>query len=196
MSGGQQQRVAIARALVSRPTIMFADEPTGNLDSRTSGEILALLRDMVTGFGQTTVMVTHDAHAAAIADRVLFLADGEIVRDLGAVLGPRDPRHARAGDGPMIKVALKGLAGRKVRALLTALAVVIGVSMISGTYVLTDTMKKAFDGIFTESYEGTDAVINGKQLVDFSTVRPRHRARLHAASRSASCPTCRPPPAA
>src|SRR3954454_3809268 len=69
----------------------------------------------------------------------------------------------------MIKVALKGLAGRKVRALLTALAVVIGVSMISGTYVLTDTMKKAFDGIFTESYSGTDAVINGKQLVDFSS---------------------------
>ena len=83
MSGGQQQRVAIARALVTRPTIMFADEPTGNLDSHTSGEILALLRDMVTSFGQTTVMVTHDAHAAAIADRVLFLADGEIVRDLG-----------------------------------------------------------------------------------------------------------------
>jgi putative ABC transport system ATP-binding protein len=83
LSGGQQQRVAIARALVSRPTIMFADEPTGNLDSRTGGEILALLRDMVTTLGQTTVMVTHDAHAAAIADRVLFLADGEIVRDLG-----------------------------------------------------------------------------------------------------------------
>jgi putative ABC transport system ATP-binding protein len=83
LSGGQQQRVAIARALVSRPTIMFADEPTGNLDSRTSGEILALLREMVSELGQTTVMVTHDAHAAAIADRVLFLADGEIVRDLG-----------------------------------------------------------------------------------------------------------------
>ena len=83
LSGGQQQRVAIARALVSRPTIMFADEPTGNLDSRTSGEILALLRGMVSDLGQTTVMVTHDAHAAAIADRVLFLADGEIVRDLG-----------------------------------------------------------------------------------------------------------------
>ena len=83
LSGGQQQRVAIARALVSRPTIMFADEPTGNLDSRTSGEILALLRDAVDMLGQTTVMVTHDAHAAAIADRVLFLADGDIVRDLG-----------------------------------------------------------------------------------------------------------------
>ena len=83
LSGGQQQRVAIARALVSRPTIMFADEPTGNLDSRTGGEILGLLRGMVSDLGQTTVMVTHDAHAAAIADRVLFLADGEIVRDLG-----------------------------------------------------------------------------------------------------------------
>jgi putative ABC transport system ATP-binding protein len=83
LSGGQQQRVAIARALVSKPTVMFADEPTGNLDSRTSSEILELLRDSVTSYGQTTVMVTHDAHAAAIADRVLFLADGAIVEDLG-----------------------------------------------------------------------------------------------------------------
>jgi len=82
LSGGQQQRVAIARALVSRPTVMFADEPTGNLDSTTGGEILELLRDSVSSLGQTTVMVTHDAHAAAIADRVLFLADGLIVRDL------------------------------------------------------------------------------------------------------------------
>ena len=83
LSGGQQQRVAIARALVSKPTVMFADEPTGNLDSRTSSEILALLRDSVSSYGQTTVMVTHDAHAAAIADRILFLADGLIVKDLG-----------------------------------------------------------------------------------------------------------------
>jgi putative ABC transport system ATP-binding protein len=83
LSGGQQQRVAVARALVSRPTVMFADEPTGNLDSTTSGEILGLLRKSVDTLGQTTVMVTHDAHAAAIADRVLFLADGDIVRDLG-----------------------------------------------------------------------------------------------------------------
>jgi putative ABC transport system ATP-binding protein len=83
LSGGQQQRVAIARALVSRPTVVFADEPTGNLDSRSGGEILDLLRDSVSRYGQTTVMVTHDAHAAAIADRVLFLADGRIARDLG-----------------------------------------------------------------------------------------------------------------
>ena len=82
LSGGQQQRVAIARALVSRPTVMFADEPTGNLDSTTSGEILELLRSSVDSYGQTTMMVTHDAHAAAIADRILFLADGRIVRDM------------------------------------------------------------------------------------------------------------------
>jgi putative ABC transport system ATP-binding protein len=83
LSGGQQQRVAIARALVSEPTVVFADEPTGNLDSTTSGEILTLMRDSVDSLGQTTVMVTHDARAAAIADRILFLDDGLIVKDLG-----------------------------------------------------------------------------------------------------------------
>jgi putative ABC transport system ATP-binding protein len=82
LSGGQQQRVAIARALVSRPTVVFADEPTGNLDSKTSEEILELMRDSVDSYGQTTVMVTHDPRAAAIADRILFLADGLIVRDM------------------------------------------------------------------------------------------------------------------
>jgi len=83
LSGGQQQRVAIGRALVSRPTIVFADEPTGNLDSTTSGEILELMRDSVDSYKQTTVMVTHDPRAAAIADRILFLADGLIVKELG-----------------------------------------------------------------------------------------------------------------
>jgi putative ABC transport system ATP-binding protein len=82
LSGGQQQRVAIARALVSKPTVVFADEPTGNLDSRTGAEILELLRAATEAYGQTTVMVTHDAHAATIADRVLFLADGLIVEEL------------------------------------------------------------------------------------------------------------------
>ena len=83
LSGGQQQRVAVARALVSKPTVVFADEPTGNLDSKTSAEILQLLSEAVQGYGQTMVMVTHDAKAATIADRVLFLADGSIVRDIG-----------------------------------------------------------------------------------------------------------------
>jgi len=82
LSGGQQQRVAIARALVSKPTVLFADEPTGNLDSATGHEILQLLRASVDSLGQTTVMVTHDARAASIADRILFLADGLIVREM------------------------------------------------------------------------------------------------------------------
>jgi putative ABC transport system ATP-binding protein len=82
LSGGQQQRVSIARALVTRPTVLFADEPTGNLDSTTSQDVLALLRHSVDELGQTTVMVTHDAQAAARADRVLFLADGRIVKEI------------------------------------------------------------------------------------------------------------------
>jgi len=84
MSGGQQQRVAVARALVSRPAVVFADEPTGNLDSKASGDVLDLLRQAVDEFGQTVVMVTHDAHAASFADRLLMLADGRIVHDGGA----------------------------------------------------------------------------------------------------------------
>ena len=82
LSGGQQQRVAIARALLGRPSVLFADEPTGNLDSASSSEILRLLRRSVDSVGQTVVMVTHDPTAAAIADRILFLSDGRIVREM------------------------------------------------------------------------------------------------------------------
>jgi len=82
MSGGQQQRVAIARALITAPTVLFADEPTGNLDSASGAQILALLREAVELDGQTTLMVTHDPRAAAAADRVVFIADGRIVADL------------------------------------------------------------------------------------------------------------------
>jgi putative ABC transport system ATP-binding protein len=82
LSGGQQQRVAVARALASRPTIIFADEPTGNLDSNSGAEILQFMRDAVDDFGQTIVMVTHDPNAAAYADRVVFLGDGKIVHDM------------------------------------------------------------------------------------------------------------------
>ena len=81
LSGGQQQRVAVARALVSRPTVVFADEPTGNLDTRSSAEILALVRETCSEYGQTIVMVTHDARAAAIADRIVYVLDGQIVVD-------------------------------------------------------------------------------------------------------------------
>jgi putative ABC transport system ATP-binding protein len=82
LSGGQQQRVALARALVTKPKVVFADEPTGNLDSASSGEVLELLRRSVDELGQTTVMVTHDPRAAAMADRILFIADGLIVKDV------------------------------------------------------------------------------------------------------------------
>jgi len=81
LSGGQQQRVAVARALASRPAVIFADEPTGNLDSKASGELLDLLRRSVNEFGQTVIMVTHDATAASYADRLLVLGDGRIVHD-------------------------------------------------------------------------------------------------------------------
>ena len=88
LSGGQQQRVAIARSLVTKPKVLFADEPTGNLDSQASKEILKLLRDSTDRLGQTTVMVTHDPKAAAMADRILFIADGRIVRDVEESTGP------------------------------------------------------------------------------------------------------------
>ena len=169
LSGGQQQRVAIARALISKPTVLFADEPTGNLDSSTSAEILELLRRSVDEYGQTIVMVTHDARAAAVAHRVLFLADGSIVRELGECDAARDPHGHGRGRRGVIKVSLRGLAGRKLRAVLTGIAIVLGVAMISGTYILTDTINSAFTTLFTESYAGTDAVVIGK--------RPRHLGR-------------------
>jgi putative ABC transport system ATP-binding protein len=92
LSGGQQQRVAGARALVSRPSIVFADEPTGNLDSKSGAELLGFLREAVTEHGQTIVMVTHDANAASYADRVVFLADGQVVDEM------RDPTADRVWD--------------------------------------------------------------------------------------------------
>src|SRR5262249_1017696 len=98
LSGGQQQRVAIARALVSKPTVVFADEPTGNLDSQTGADILALLRESAKELDQTMVMVTHDGNAAEIAARVLFLADGRIVEELPRSRAPEIlAAMARAG---------------------------------------------------------------------------------------------------
>src|SRR5689334_16314028 len=104
LSGGQQQRVACARALVTRPEVIFADEPTGNLDSRSGAEVLAFLRGSVRAYGQTIVMVTHDANAASYADRVVFLADGRIVDEITAptadvvldTMKRLDGRHAAA----------------------------------------------------------------------------------------------------
>ena len=120
-------------------------------------------------------MVTHDAHAAAIADRILFLADGLIVKDIGPssaheILDALEEVTAR-----MIGVAIKGLLGRKLRAVLTGFAIVLGVAMISGAFVLTDTLGKSFDGIYNESYKATDAVISSK-----AAVKIEHRERRGA----------------
>ena len=148
--------------------MVFADEPTGNLDSRTSGEILTLMRSSVEEYGQTTVMVTHDAKAAAMADRVLYLADGEIVKETAAVQPARDPADHRHAGPAVIRFALQGLLARKLRTALTAIGVVLGVALISGTYVLTDSITSAFDSIFTENYKNTDAAITGKTAFDAS----------------------------
>ena len=102
LSGGQQQRVAVARALVSRPTVVFADEPTGNLDSTSGAEVLELLRRTVDEHGQTVVMVTHDPVAAAYTDRVLFLADGRVVDEL------RDPTREQVLDTTARLAAVPG----------------------------------------------------------------------------------------
>jgi putative ABC transport system ATP-binding protein len=98
LSGGQQQRVACARALASRPEIIFADEPTGNLDSRSGADVLAFLRMSVRTMGQTIVMVTHDPVAASYADRVLFLADGRIVDEMSAPTADRVLERMKAFD--------------------------------------------------------------------------------------------------
>ena len=99
LSGGQQQRVACARALASRPEIVFADEPTGNLDSRAGAEVLGFLRRSVDSFDQTVVMVTHDPGAASYADRVLFLADGKIVDEMASPTADRVLERMKAFDG-------------------------------------------------------------------------------------------------
>ena len=143
LSGGQQQRVAIGRALVSRPTIVFADEPTGNLDSKTSGEILEVLDRSVQELEQTIVMVTHEARAAAIAHRVLFLADGahrpRVERSFCTRDRRRDGTSSTARD--QFRVC-KALLGRKLRTVLSAFAIVLGVATVSGTYVLTDSHRQ------------------------------------------------------
>ena len=169
LSGGQQQRVAIARALVSRPTVIFADEPTGNLDSKTSGEILELLARSVEEYGQTTVMVTHEARAAAIADRILFLADGLIVQrasadaaparcwrvmdelDLGDPVRPEGPARAQAADrADRDRDRARRRDGHAAR-------------------TSSPTRSRApSTGSSREIYQGTDATITGKSAFDLT----------------------------
>ena len=164
LSGGQQQRVAVARALASRPQIIFADEPTGNLDSRSGAEVLGFLRRAVDEMGQTIVMVTHDPGAASYADRVLFLADGRLVDEMAhPTSGPGARPHEEVrGLSGMFRVTVKGLLAHKSRLAITALAVMLGVAFMAGTFVLTDTIRKTFDDLFGDVYEGTDAVAREK----------------------------------
>ena len=181
LSGGQQQRVAVARALVSRPTVLFADEPTGNLDSQTSAEILGLLRGAVDTYGQTTVMVTHDPKAATIADRVLFLADGLIVKRARPLVAERDPRRSREVR-TMRRVALRGLLARKLR---------------SAAHGDRDRARRRDgerharpdghdrEGLrhdLLESYANTDAVVSGTKLVEWSQTGRRPSRRMSSAT--------------
>ena len=162
MSGGQQQRCACARALINRPDLVFADEPTGNLDSNSSTEMLSFLRRSVTEFGQSIVMVTHDPHGAAYADRVVFLADGNIVDELVGADGRLGARaHPDPGQPDMWRVTIKGLLAHKLRLALTALAIVLGVTFIAGTFVLTDTLHSTFDNLFGNIYQNVDFQVRG-----------------------------------
>ena len=159
--------MAVARALASRPQIIFADEPTGNLDSRSGTEILDFMRRAVREMGQTIVMVTHDPVAASYADAALFLNDGKIVDQMdspppsGSSTGSR-----RSGSSPMLKVALRGLLAHKGRLLTTFLAVALGVAFMGGVLVLTDTTNRSFDDLFADVFRDTDAVVRSDQTID------------------------------
>ena len=177
LSGGQQQRVACARALASRPDVVFADEPTGNLDSKAGAEVLGFLRRSVREFGQTVVMVTHDPAAS------LVRGPGRVPRRRGG--GRRDARPdpervldrmkafemTGGRDLTMLRASLKSLAGHKLRLALSAVAVVLGIAFVAGSFIFTDTLGRTFDRIF----EDTSAEV---------IVSPRNRGRRRR-SRSA-----------
>ena len=188
LSGGQQQRVAVGRALAGRPEIIFGDEPTGNLDSRSSGEVLGMLRRSVDELGQTVVIVTHDPHAAGYADRVLFLADGRIVDEM------RNPtadsvldKHEAAGepDERHATVSLRNLGAHKVRLALTVISVLLGTAFVAGSFVFTDTLKGSFNTIFDSSSKGIDTRVQAKHDYDPgvpTSARPRDRSRARRAT--------------
>ena len=166
LSGGQQQRVAVARALAGKPHIVFADEPTGNLDSRTGAEILAFMRQAVRELGQTIVMVTHDPVAAVV------LRPRGVPRRRSHRRRDRRPHcrqclrpHPDFGRSVMFKLTIKSIRANPARFLLTGVAVILGVAFMAGTLVLTDTIKKSYDDITLNVYKSTDAVVRSASQV-------------------------------
>ena len=179
LSGGQQQRVACARALITRPDLIFADEPTGNLDSNASGRDARLPRKSVNELGQSIVMVTHDPRSAAYADRVVFLADGKFVGELD---NPTADSRARAHDAPwaadMRNVTIKGLLAHKLRLALTSLAIILGVTFISGSSCSPTPCTACSTGCSATSTPKIDFQVRG-------VAQSRHeRGRTRSATRS------------
>ena len=168
LSGGQQQRVAVARALAAKPDIIFADEPTGNLDSHTGAEILDFMRRAVREYGQTIVMVTHDPSAAAYADRAVFLNDGRIVDEMAnptaekildrmKAFGRRDDAdRAPMSTQATVLIARRSIRARLGRLIAISIAILVGVSFVVGSFVLADSLRKTFDDLFTNISQNVD----------------------------------------
>ena len=184
MSGGQQQRVACARALVSQPSIVFADEPTGNLDSTSSAEVLGFLRRSVDEFGQTVVMVTHDPVAASYTDRILFLADGKIVDELrdpdrdqilAKMASLQDVAVTEGGRADVLRLTWRNLLARKVRLLMSTLAIVLGIGFLAGVMTFSTGLNSTFDNIVEGST--SDALVRPA-----GDAAGRQRRRRHHAS--------------
>ena len=198
LSGGQQQRVAAARALASRPQIVFADEPTGALDSRSGAELLGFLRNAVDELGQTVVMVTHDPSRRRLRrPRAVPRRRPHRRRDDR----PDRRRRARLHEAPggltaMFTATVRGMLAHKLRLVLTTASIALGVAFLAGTLILTDTMKLAFDQLFGKVSAGTDAVVRQESAYDAVGRRrpqprtdpgrgPRPRSRPSTASRAA-----------
>ena len=178
LSGGQQQRVAIARALIAKPEVVFADEPTGNLDSRSGAEVLSFLRRSVRELGRTVIMVTHDPTAAAYADRVVLLADGRIAGDIAdptpeSVLTGLDAlRCARPGGPLMLRLTWAQMRLSLGRLTAAAVAIAIGTAFVATTLIAGNVMTRTGYDAVTATYADADVVLEGDvSEAELETVR-------------------------